>query len=168
LAKAIDTRLLAQFANVSSGNKMTAVANLTFNTIVDATTLLDAANVPFEDRALIVNAQGLGDLRKLAEFTSWDKTGREGVREKSMGIVGEIYGAPVYLTNAVATNVDSGTNNYQFMLIHKSAFALAVQMQPEMEQDRDILKKADLISGSTLFGVKTVRPDHAVVIRRNV
>jgi N4-gp56 family major capsid protein len=168
LANAMDGSLLAQFANVTAGHKQTAVANLTFNGIVDAHTLLDAANVPMEDRYLIVNAQGLGDLRKLAEFTSWDKTGREGVREKEMGIVGTIYGAPVYLTNAVKTNNDGGTNNYQMLLFHKSAFAIAVQKTPEMESDRDILKKADLISGSALWGVKTVRSNHAVVIRRNV
>ena len=168
LAKAIDGSILAQFANVASGNKMTAVANLTFNTIVDANTLLDAANVPQEDRALVVNAQGLADLRKLVEFSSWDKTGRAGVREGQMGIVGEIYGAPVYLTNAVKSNTDSGTPNYQFLLLHKSAFAVVVQTEPEIESDRDILKKSWLISGSTLWGVKTVRNDHAVVIRRNV
>lgn len=168
LAKAIDTKLLAQYANVASGNKMTAVAALTFNTIVDGFTLLDVGNVPQDDRAIVVNAVGLGDLRKLPEFQSYDKTGRAGLKEQPMGIVGEIYGAPVYLTNAVAQNVDSSVNNYQFLLFHKSAFAAAIQMQPEMESDRDILKKTDLLSGSTLFGVKTVRSDHAVVVRRNV
>jgi len=164
LARAIDGSLLAQYANVASGNKQTAVANLTFNGIVDAHTLLDAKDVPMEDRAFVVNAQGLGDLRKLDEFSSYTETGREGVRERQMGIVGEIYGAPVYLTNAVKTD----TGAYQMLLLHKDAFAAAIQIQPEMESDRDILKKTDLISGSTLWGVKTVRPDHAVVIRRTV
>lgn len=168
LAKKIDGSLLAQFANIASGNKQTAVAALTFNGIVDAHTLLDAANVPQDDRALVVNAIGLGDLRKLDEFKSYNETGEVGIVEKQMGIVGTIYGAPVYLTNAVAQNTDSGTANYQMMLFHKSAFALVVQSEPEMESDRDILMKADLLSGSTLWGVKTVRSDHAVVIRRNV
>lgn len=168
LAKAMDGSLLAQFANVLTANKMTAVANLTFNTIVDAHTLLDAKDVPMDGRALVINAQGLGDLRKLPEFTSWDKTGREGVREGEMGIVGTIYNTPVYLTNAVKQNVDSATNNYQFLLFHKAAFAMVTQINPEMESDRDILKKTDLISGSCLWGTKTVRTDHAVVIRRNV
>lgn len=168
IAKKIDATLLAQFANVASSNKQTAVANLTFNGIVDAHTLLDAANVPQEDRALVVNAQGLGDLRKLDEFKSYNETGEVGLVEKQMGIVGTIYGAPVYLTNAVASNTDSGTPNYQMMLFHKSAFALVVQSDPEMESDRDILKKADLLSGSALWGVKTVRSDHAVVIRRTI
>lgn len=168
LASKIDATLLAQFANVATANKQTAVANLTFNGIVDAHGLLDKNNVPQEDRAMVVNWAGLSDLRKLDEFKSYNETGEVGLVEKKMGIVGTIYGAPVYLTNAVATNTDSGTPNYQFLLFHKSAFAIAVQQDVEMESDRDILKKADLLSGSCLWGVKTVRSDHAVVIRRNV
>lgn len=164
LAKAIDASLLAQYANVETTHKQTAIANLTFNGIVDAHGLLDQDNVPQEDRVLVVNWAGLADLRKLDEFKSYNETGEVGLVEKKMGIVGSIYGAPVYLTNAVA----SASSAYQMLLFHKSAFAIAVQKQPEMESDRDILKKADLLSGSCLWGVKTVRPDHAVVIRRTV
>ncbi len=164
LAKKIDGTLLAQYANVTAGNIQTTVAALTFNGIVDAHTLLDAANVPQEDRALVINAVCLGDLRKLDEFKSYNETGEVGIVEKKMGIVGSIYGTPVYLTNAVATS----SSHYQCLLFHKSAFAIAVQTQPEMESDRDILKKADLLSGSCLWGVKTVRSDHAVVIQRTV
>lgn len=168
LAKAIDGSLLAQFANVLAGNKMTATASVAFENIVDAHTLLDMANVPMEDRALVINAKILGDLRKEPEFKAYNEVGVEGIIKSKLGIVGTIYGTPVYLTNAVKTNTDSGTSNYQALLFHKSAFAVAMQLDPEMETDRDILKKSDLISGSTLWGVKTVRSDHAVVIRRNV
>lgn len=162
LAKAMDTDLLSEYANVEATHKQTAVASLTFDGIVDATVLLDADNVPMEDRALIVNAVSLGDLRKLPEFTAYDETGRTGVREKAMGIVGQIYGADVYLTNAVP----NAAGVYQNMLVHKDAFAMAVQQEPNTESDRDILKKADLLSISALWGVKTIRPDHAVVLRR--
>src|SRR5690606_17518542 len=112
---------------------------------------------------LVVNAQTLGDLRKQPEFQSYQETGARELIKQHRGIVGEIYGAPVFLTNAVR-NSDSEWKN---LLFHKSAFAAAVQLKPEMESDRDILKKADIISGSTLWGVKTVRPDHAVVIARS-
>jgi hypothetical protein len=106
----------------------------------------------------------LGDLRKLPEFTDYDSTGRDGVREKEMGIVGTIYGTKVYLTNAVKTD----TGAYQALLFHKDAFTQVIQLQPSVESDRDILKKTDLVSISALWGNKTVRPDHAVVLRRTV
>lgn len=164
LAEKIDASILGQWTNVATANKMTAVSALTFGAIVDANILLDKANVPMEDRALVVDAYGLGDLRKVAEFTMYDKTGREGKVEENLGLVGTIYGAPVYFTNAVP--VAGGSS--KCMLVHKSAFAVAVQLKPEIEHDRDILKKADIITGSALWGVKTIRPDHAVVLQRTI
>lgn len=167
LAKAIDTDLLAEWTNAATANKQTAVANLTFNGIVDAHSLLDAADVPQDGRALVVNALGLADLRKLAEFTMYDKTGKAGLvsndaDDANPGLVGTIYGAPVYMTNQVAVAGGSAKN----LLIHRSAIAVAVQIKPEVEYDRDILKKTDIITGSALWGVKTVRPDSMVVLQR--
>lgn len=164
IATAIDGSLLAQFANVAAPNKRTAVATMTFAEIVEAHTMLDMANVPMGDRALVINARVLGDLRKLPEFTDYDATGKEGVRERELGIVGTIYGTKVYLTNAVKT--DAGA--YQCLLFHRSAFTTVMQLAPSVESDRDILKKTDLVSISALWGVKTIRPDHAVVLRRTV
>lgn len=166
LAKAIDSSILGKWNDAVSGNKPTAIAALTFGSIVDAHTLLDKANVPQDGRALIVDAIGLGDLRKVAEFTIWDRTGISGLvkndaNSPNPGLVGTIYGAPVYMTNQVV--VSTNTKN---LLIHKSAIAVAVQLKPDVEYFRDIYKKMDVITGSTLWGVKTVRPDHMVVIAR--
>lgn len=83
-------------------------------------------------------------------------------KNDNMGLVGEIYGAPVYMTNTVVKTGGSAKN----MLLHKSAFAVAIQLKPEIEHFRDIFKKTDAITGSTLWGVKTIRPDHAVVLQR--
>lgn len=166
LATAIDSSLLSEYANVASGNKLTAVAAVTYDTLVSAHQKLDSANVPMDNRVLVVNAVILSDLRKDPKFTEYDSTGRAGVKETEMGIRGEIFGTPVYLSNAVKSA--DGTPAYQALLFHKDAFAAVIQMSPDIESDRDILKKTDLISGSCLWGVKTVRPDHAVVIRRTV
>lgn len=165
LAKVIDADIMAEWTNVTAGNKQTAVASLTFSGIVDAHVLLDKANVPMSDRALIVNATGLGDLRKIAEFTMYDKVGVANLVKggsQNLGLVGEIYGAPVYMTNTVVKTGGSAKN----MLVHKSAFAVAIQIKPEIEHFRDIFKKTDAITGSTLWGVKTIRSDHAVVLQR--
>ena len=164
IATAMDASLLAQAANVASGHIRPAVATMTFDEIVEAHTLLDSKNVPMDGRALVINARILGDLRKLPEFTAYDETGREGVREREMGIVGTIYGTKVYLTNALQTV--SGA--YRALLFHRDAFTTVVQLRPDVETDRDILKKSDLLSVSALWGNKTVRPDHAVVLQRTV
>ncbi len=167
LAAKIDGYIMGLYSGFDAGNIMTAVAAITFSTIIDANQILDAANVPQTGRALVVDSFGLADLRKVAEFSMWDKTGTPGLvkngnDEVNPGFVGTIYGAPVYWTNAVVTAGGSS----KCLLIHSSAIAAVVQLKPEVEHDRDILLKADIISGSTLFGAKIVRSDHAVVIQR--
>ena len=169
MAERIDTYILGLYTGAAAGHTMTAVSNITFNTLIDAHAILDSKNVPQTGRAIVVDSRGLADLRKVAEFTMYDKVGQSGLvknggEDANPGFVGTIYGAPVYWTNAVPVAGGSA----KCLLIHKSAIAAVVQKKPEVEHDRDILLKADIVSGSTLFGAKVVRPDHMVVIQRTV
>jgi len=166
LANAIDAYILGLWNNFDTANKPATIASLTFNSIVDAHQILDSKNVPTDGRTLIVNGLGLADLRKVAEFVMYEKTGEAGLVKGEDGFVGTIYNTPVWVTNAVATTGTTPTAQAKFLLIHKSAIAAAVQLKPEVEYDRNILMKADIIAGSTLFGAKVVRSDHAVVISR--
>ena len=164
LATAIDSYILSKWNDVATANKPAAIASLTFASIVDAHAILDSKNVPEDDRFLVVNGIGRADLRKIPEFTAYKETGEAGLVKGKKGLVGEIYGTPVYVTNAVV----SAGGSYKFILAHRDAFAAAVQIKPEIEYDRDIVKKADIITGSTLLGAKVLRPDHAVIISRTV
>ena len=161
LATAIDTYLISLSKDFAT--KRAAKASLTYEEFVDAMADLDKKNVPQEGRALVINGTGLADLRKVAQFNLYGNPGSSPLKEvPTNGLVGDIYGVPVYVTEAVTK---SGTA-FQYLLLHKDCIAAAIQLKPEMEHDRDILKKADIVSGSTLFGAKVVRPDHGVVIQR--
>ena len=169
MAERIDSYIFGLYTQFDSANVMSPVSAITFNTLIDAHALLDRKNVPQTGRAIVVDSYGLADLRKVAEFTMYDKTGsaglvKNGSDDVNPGFVGTIYGAPVYWTNAVP----QAGGESKLLLIHNSAIAAVVQKKPEIEHDRDILLKADIVSGSTLFGAKVVRPDHAVVIPRTV
>lgn len=169
LATAIDTYIMGLYTQFDAANVMDPVAAVTFDTLIDAHAILDAKNVPQTGRVIVVDSYGLADLRKVAEFTMYDKVGQAGLVKNSgddpnPGFVGTIYGAPVYWTNAVAKDATTS----KLLLVHKSAIAAVVQMKPEIEHDRDILLKADIVSGSCLFGAKVVRPDHGVVIQRTL
>lgn len=138
---------------------------LAFADIVDAAAALDEGNVPQENRYLVVNGRGLSDLRKVAEFSLYDHTGKTALVEGQKGIVGHIYGMPVYVTEVIGANSDS-TPAYDFVMFHKSALVCASQNVPRTEFYRDALKGQDDIIASELFGVKMLRGDHAVVIKR--
>ena len=138
---------------------------LTFEDVVDAATLLDSGNVPTSQRALVVNGVGLGDLRKVEQFTLYNYTGERALVESERGIVGHIYNMPVYLSEAIKADSSGDLN---FLMFHKEAIIAATQNVPKTETGREKLIGTDYIVGSQLWGVKVLRPDHGVVIKRAV
>ena len=135
---------------------------LTFEDVVDAATKLDSKNVPVSQRAIVVNGVGLGDLRKVEQFTLYSHTGERALVEGERGIVGHIYNMPVYLSEAIKP-VNGDLN---FLMFHKEAIIAATQSVPKTETGREKLIGIDFIVGSQLWGVKVLRPDHGVVIKR--
>lgn len=165
LADAIDKFLLnAAVTGVAAGNTLTAVSTMTKATLIEAHKRLDLLNVPTEGRALIINGVGKADLRSDPDMTWAERQGSGNIA--GPGYAGTIYDTPVYVTNQV-TKINANAN-WAFVLIHKDALTVAVQIEPETETERRALSKSTIIVGSTLFGGKVVRPDHIVVIPRTV
>lgn len=136
---------------------------LAFGDIVDAAAALDVKNVPDSDRFIVVNGYGRADLRKIPEFTAYKEVGQSGLVKSTNGFVGEIYNMPVYVTNAI--KAEGG--DYNFLMFHRSAIIAATQTVPKIEFGRDYKRGQDDMVGSELFGVKVLRPDHGVVIKRS-
>lgn len=167
LDRALDEEVMRK-AVAGAGSTVTVTGNtnktLAFADVVKACAILDAANVPQEGRSLVINGYGLGDLRQVPEFTAFKETGEAGLVKTATGLVGEIYGIKVYVTNAITT----ASSAYNFLLIQKSAIIGAVQSVPSFESDRDKKDGIDFIAGAELFGVKVLRGDHIVKITRPV
>lgn len=167
LDRALDEEVMRK-AVADAGSTIAVTGNtnttLAFADVVKACAILDAANVPQEGRSMVVNGYGLGDLRQVPEFTAFKETGEAGLVKTATGLVGEIYGIKVYVTNAV-TNDDGA---YNFLLLQKSAIIGATQSVPSFESDRDKVNGIDFIAGAELFGVKVLRADHIVKITRPV
>lgn len=167
LDRALDEEVMRK-AVAGAGSTVTVTGNtnttLAFADVVNAAAALDAANVPTDNRAIVVNGYGLGDLRQVAEFTLYNHTGEAGLVKSTTGLVGHIYNMPVYVTNAVTTS----TGKYNFLMFHKSAIVGATQNVPSFESDRDKVNGIDFIAGAELFGVKVLRADHIVKITRPV
>lgn len=167
LDRALDEEVMRK-AVAGAGTTITVTGNtnttLAFADVVRAAAVLDAANVPLEGRAIVVNGYGLGDLRQVPEFTAFKETGEAGHVKGQVGIVGEIYGMKVYVSNAVTT----ASSKYNFLMFHKSAVIAAMQSVPSFESDRDKVNGIDFIAGAQLWGVKVLRADHIVKITRPV
>lgn len=165
LDRALDEEVMRKTV-AGAANTITVTGNtnttLAFADVVNAAAKLDAANVPTDGRAIVVNGYGLADLRQVPEFTAYNEVGESGIVKSMTGIVGTIYGMNVFITNAVTT----ATSKYNFLMFHKSAVVGAVQSVPSFEADRDKVNGIDFIAGAQLWGVKVVRPDHIVKITR--
>ena len=167
LDRALDEEVMRK-AVAGAGSTISVTGNtnktLAFADVVNAAARLDAANVPVEGRAIVINGYGLGDLRQVPEFTAFKETGESGLVKGATGLVGEIYGMKVYVSNAVSTT----GGNYNFLMLHRSAVIGAVQSVPSFESDRDKVDGVDFIAGAQLWGVKVLRADHIVKITRPV
>lgn len=76
--------------------------------ILAAKEILDEANVPDEERVIVVSPSQYNDLLTIEQFISYDYTdGRPTVS----GLVGQLYGTPVIKTNAIVTNSVDGYFN---------------------------------------------------------
>lgn len=169
LDRALDEEVMRK-AIAGAGSTVTVTGNtnttIAFADVVKAAAALDLANVPVDNRYIVINGAGLGDLRKVAEFTLNSATGETGLVSTKTGLVGSIYGMPVYISNAVSETGTPGSKVWNFLMFHKSAIVGATQNVPAFEADRDKVNGVDFIAGSELFGVKVVRADHIVKITR--
>lgn len=161
IAKAHDTEVINKIQAESGILKQTTAAagQFAYSDIVDALGSLDAANVPEDNRALFVNGKVRAALRKIPEFTSYASVGEKGIVKTQHGLVGEIFGMPVYVTNVIK---QKGNKDVAYVM-HKSAVKGLAQFT-QTEDGRDKIQGVDYVVGSTLFGAKVVRPDHIVEI----
>ncbi len=159
LAKFVDSALTARVAGFSQ--EVDAGTAVTIAEIVSGIQLLDLADAPAEDRAFVVGARTMGQLRQIAEFTRYDATGAPAVTTGgNKGLVGNIFNIPVYMSTNVliAATPDSEHN----MLFHKEALGLAMQKSPKIETDRNVRKLTTDVVGSVLFGSAELRDTFGV------
>ena len=76
--------------------------------ILAAKEVLDEANVPDDDRVLVVSPSQYNDLLTIEQFISFDYTNG---KPTVSGLVGSLYGTPVIKTNAIITNSVDGYFN---------------------------------------------------------
>lgn len=167
LARDVD-QYLWKIATQDTGkfsNTTAAGAKLTAASVNAALAQLDLANVPQEERALIVDGTGLQDLRDAAEFRFYGNDGNTFLNgTPTNNLVGMLYETiPVYLSNVAYRSGQT----HSFVLFHKSAIGCAIQKTVPIRTGFDKDSVSDWFLGSELYGAKVIRPDHGVIITRN-
>jgi hypothetical protein len=126
---------------------------------------LDNADVPMDNRALIIPPVAANDLLGINRFTEQQFIG-SGDAIKT-GKIGSIYGVDVYISSNCPTTGDAvnlaGNNTDRVgTMIHKDALVLAEQVGVRSQTQYKQEYLGDLFTADTLYGVAELRNDAGV------
>ncbi len=109
---------------------------------------LDDSNVPARQRALVVPPVEKRRLMGLARFTEQAFVGESGGQNTIRnGLIGDIYGIPVYVSTNVATVDSSDCTSYRAcLLFQREAVVLAEQLAPRAQSQYKLEFLADLMT----------------------
>lgn len=128
---------------------------------------LDDADVPMDNRFLVVPPSLKNRMLGIDRFNSADFTGQRGV---STGQFGEVYGVPVYVSTqcpvieAAGDNSASTVDTRGAFLFHRDAFILAEQMSIRSQVQEKLEWLGTLYVADCLYGIKNFRPEAGVVM----
>ena len=119
---------------------------------------LDDADVPMDSRSLVIPPSVRNVIMGEQRYSSRDFVDSGVVQN---GLIGQLYGVNIYVTTNCPT---TGTAAKGIFFLHKDAFVLAEQMgiRSQTQYKQEFL--ANLYTADTLYGVKVLRPESAIVV----
>lgn len=132
------------------------VTDLGFRTILE---ILDVANVPFDDRFGVFHPRQKNVILGIARFTEYQMLGQGNMPIRT-GLLGELYGVPIYFTTNTAT-VGSNDGN---LVGQREAILLAMQQDIRVQTDYILQNWSGLIALDYLGQAFEFRDDHAVAV----
>ena len=156
IATKMDGTLCDLFSSLDT-NKGTDGAAMTDNVIINCIETLDEANVPTTERSWIFDPSVRADMYKIDKFVRTDYVRMAVV---PTGMLGEIYGSRVYITNNLTVQ---STGNYGAYL-HKRALAIIAQEKSRVDLVRQPLKHQITINTTALWGVKEMRGTFGICV----
>jgi N4-gp56 family major capsid protein len=117
---------------------------------------LDDADVPMDNRSLIIPPICANDLLGINRFTEQQFIG-SGDAIKT-GKIGQIYGVDVYISSNCPSTTDAATETDRVgVLMHKDALALAEQVGVRSQTQYKQEYLGDLFTSDTIYGVGEMR-----------
>ena len=146
---------------VTSGDNFT---DLAFRQLIKE---MDDADVPMENRALIVPPAARSTIMGIDRYVSSDFVGGRGVES---GLIGNLYGVDVYVSSncpvieVAAQNTASTADTRGCLFFHKDAVVHAEQMAVRSQTQYKQEYLSTLYTADTLYGVETYRPEAGFII----
>jgi len=173
ISKQMDTDLLtvvnAGLGTIIDGDGTTmtdAGAGLTYDGLLEADYLLNAADVPTDGRFIIINPVHRKSIMALDGFIGAATLGSEmAMQMMKSGKVGTILGYEIYMSTNLPTVVSNATDGKVVIVAHKEMAVSAVQKAPRTQGQYMQEYLGTLVTVDTVYGNKALRDDHAVGLR---
>jgi N4-gp56 family major capsid protein len=154
---------LAAYAadTVTSGDNFT---DLGFR---EAIKLMDDADVPMENRVLVVPPAVRKSLMGIDRYVSSDFVGGRSVES---GLIGNLYGVDIYVSSnapvieAAGQNSASSADTRGCLFFHQDALVMAEQMAVRSQTQYKQEYLSTLFTSDTLYGVETYRPEAGFIL----
>ncbi len=124
----------------------------------EAIKILDDANVPMEDRCLIIPPAARKTVMGIERYVSSDFRDDRTVKS---GLIGNVYGVDVYVSSNCPT---LETNVRGCMFFHKDAIIHAEQMNVRSQTQYKQEYLSTLYTADTLYGVQVYRPEAGLIL----
>ena len=95
------------------------------------------------EKVLVIAPAQLATLRKSED---WIKATDMGVNALTSGCIGMLHGCQVLVSSKVAQQGDDGQGTYNNFIVMPGAVGLFMKREPQIEQDRNIVKKTTVIT----------------------
>ncbi len=154
IAKQVDSDILALYTNLTTTDVGTYGVDAGDATYV-------AAELDPNQKAAIMK---IDKFVKADYLGNYDQATPVKKGPASRYLWGEIYGVPVYYTNNVASTAGTPTQ-YHNLLIHREAFALAMQQAPRLQAAYWLPSLAWKVVVDAIYGVITLRAGFGVNVR---
>ena len=123
--------------------------------------LLDNANVPMDNRVMVIPPVAANDLLGINRFTEQQFIG-DGSAIKT-GKIGSIYGMDVFVSGNCPSGTTTNSVAVRFgVMMHKDALALVEQMGVRSQTQYKQEYLGDLFTSDTIYGVGEMRNDAGV------
>ena len=158
---AIDSDLLGLYAGLSQNS--TPEGGIDAAALRAAILVLDAANAPLDNRALVISPTQKNVMLGVDEFVSMTYLGNQPDNVPTRtGLLGEIYGVPVFVSSNVISSGTSPSVVEHNLLFQKGAFALAIQLGPRVQANYIPQYLGTLVTVDVIYGVAELRDPFAV------
>lgn len=135
------------------------------NLILTVNRYLSENKAPRSDRSLVVHPKGESELLAIDKYVRYDALGVGGSENSIInGKIGRIYGIDVFMSQNLVY-LDTATDEYNHLLFHKEAWAIAMQMEPRTQAQYKQEHLGWLVTVDVLYGHGALRTNFGFVLK---